>query len=324
MNYTRKHFDPSRGTDVKPADNNTFEWNEKDGRHTYVFAPRVTLAINIAMATGRPLLISGEPGSGKSTLAKAVAEVLASEYFSHVVTSKTQASDLLWTYDALRRLNDATNQGSTVRTARHYVEPGALWWAFDPKSAAYRGLKELPRELQATRRLPLEGEVPNRAVVLVDEIDKADPDVPNDLLEPFDLKRFSVRETGDAIASTRDTQLLVTTNGERELSPAFLRRCVVLTLDEPDSDWFMGVAKQWFPSGNIELHKRLAAEVMRLRDIAFKNNVRKPSTAEYLDTIRVCNSLGIDEKWKDWKKVIASVLVKRDGPGESVEKLLGD
>ena len=173
MDYIRKYFDPGQhrgeGERRRLDDNDTFEWKEgKDETQVHVFAPKVTLAVNIATAARRPLLISGEPGSGKSTLARAVAKVLGAEYFAHVVTSRTQASDLLWTHDALQRLNDATSRDENVRPARYYVEPGALWWAFDPATATNRGVEALPPENQASRRMPLDGKTSDRAVVLVD------------------------------------------------------------------------------------------------------------------------------------------------------------
>jgi MoxR-like ATPase len=168
-----------------------------------------------------PLLVSGEPGSGKSSIARNAALVLSRVYYERVITSRTQATDLLWTFDALRRLSDATAgaQHRELLATESYVEPGPVWWAFDPVTAAKRPGGRIfidPASVPA-------GTHCGDAVLLIDEIDKADPDVPNDLLEPFGAKSFTVRETGEQIAATRDVLLILTTNGERELPPAFLR-----------------------------------------------------------------------------------------------------
>jgi MoxR-like ATPase len=191
------------------------------------------------------------------------------------------------------------------------VQPGVVWWGFDPASARTRGKKALPK---GTADAADPGTKPPKggAVVLIDEIDKADPDVPNDLLEPFDLKGFTVKETRDDITAKRGVFLMLTTNGERELPPAFVRRCVLLVLDEPGPGWFEKVAARHFPKGDPQLHKRMAAEVMRLRGEAEKRKHRKPSTAEFLDALRVSDALRIEigAASKDWTDVVNSVLMK--------------
>jgi MoxR-like ATPase len=151
-----------------------------------------------------------------------------------------------------------------------------------------------------------------KAVVLLDEIDKADPDVPNDLLEPFDLKSFTVRETNDHITAKRDALLILTTNGERELPQAFLRRCVALTLDAPTEDWFVSIANQKFGVNDESLHREVAREVMRHRGAAKKARIRQPSTSEYLDALEVCRDLQIDTSSTIWTEVARSVLWKHE------------
>jgi MoxR-like ATPase len=315
MNYDKKHFNPEKAGGV-PLDDDpqtiAFEWGKGDRRDVYVFEPRVTLAVNVALATRRPLLITGEPGSGKTRLAAAVAEVLEWPYYPRTITSRTQAADLLWTFDALRRLNDATTRTeapTALPPNQVYIEPGNVWWGFDPVSAAQRGKKPLPGiELIEDPAPPRDG---NGAVVLVDEIDKADPDVPNDLLEPFDVRRFTVKETNDRIEATREVFLVLTTNGERELPPAFLRRCILLALADPDDAWFVKVAKRHFPNGDPTLHDRVAREVERLRK-ATKPGARKPSTAEFLDALRVCAELEVEPLGRTWLDVVDAVLLKRE------------
>jgi MoxR-like ATPase len=314
MDYDPRLFDLLKlgGTALTDSDNIAFEWSDGDGVDSYVFTPGVRLAVNVALATRRPLLVAGEPGSGKTTLARAVARASGRQSYAHTVTSRTQATDLLWSFDALRRLNDATTQGRNLLPAQHYVEPGAVWWGFDPHSAGERGLH--PIQPAHARAADPGGSGDAGAVVLVDEIDKADPDVPNDLLEPFDVKQFTVKETNDPIKARRDVFLVLTTNGERELPPAFLRRCVMLALEEPTPKWFEQVAARHFPDGDPELHRRLAAAVMGLRERAVLAQLRKPSTAEFLDAVRVCRALHIDERSSAWADIVDGVLLKTDRP----------
>ena len=276
----------------------------------YVFEARAILAVNVALATGRPLLIAGEPGSGKTRLAAAVAEILDWQYYPQTVTSRTQASDLLWTYDALRRLNDATTPGLTLKADQLYVAPGNVWWGFNPSTAAERGLKPLEHADDRVED-PAAVRGGSGAVVLVDEIDKADPDVPNDLLEPFDVRRFTVKETNDTIEAERRAFLVLTTNGERELPPAFLRRCIVLALADPDQAWFERVAVHQFPAGDRTLQQRVAREIQRLREET-KQGARKPLTAEFLDALRVCADLQLEPSGRPWLDVVDAVLLKRE------------
>jgi MoxR-like ATPase len=314
MNYTKTHFDPQRegGQPIEGSEDVVFSWKGTAGADVYVFSPIVVLSVNVARATGRPLLIAGEPGSGKTRLAAAVAAALKWQFYARTVTSRTQAADLLWTFDTLRRFSDATTPKKDLQPDQYYIEPGVVWWGFDPKSASRRGQQPLA---DATRHLknPAVGREDEGAVVLIDEIDKADPDVPNDLLEPFDVRRFTVKETNDAIAATRKTLLMLTTNGERDLPPAFVRRCVMLVLPEPDQAWFERVAAQHFPKGSKALHTSVAAEVQRLRGEA-KAGTRKPSTAEFIDALRVCGELSTEVGGAEWEDIVNAVLLKSDQP----------
>src|SRR5262245_10269650 len=135
MGYTQTFFNPlaAGGTAVEPGSESiSFRWTPpaSTAEDVYVFSPDVILAINVALAAGRPLLIAGEPGSGKTRLANAVAKVQQWEFYPKTVTSRTQAADLLWTFDALRRLNDATTPGTqpAALSPQRYVEPGVVWW----------------------------------------------------------------------------------------------------------------------------------------------------------------------------------------------------
>jgi MoxR-like ATPase len=343
MQFTPSFFDPRRGSQaIVDGDETVTAGSGTAPGDVYVYTPEIILAINVALATKRPLLISGEPGSGKTTLARNAATVLDWWFFKETVTSRTRASDLLWTFDTLRRLNDASTPGAPLLDRRQYVEPGTLWWAFDPVSAANRGSTvPLATEQQADNpgQAPSTGEssaaAPKRdvdaidpppdhvaapAVVLLDEVDKADPDVPNDLLEPFDIGEFTVKDTGNPIRRTRkDVLLVMTTNGERDLPPAFLRRCVTLALlQEPTDDWFVKIAARRYGRED-PLMRDVAREVLAWRKTARDAGVRRPGTAEFLDAYAACTELGVSPGTPAWQQIARSVLWKqeKDPPSQS-------
>jgi MoxR-like ATPase len=317
--------------------------DRRDGE-VYVTSQDVNLAVDVALATGRPLLVRGEPGSGKSTLAPFVAKDRVWRYYEHVVTSRTQATDLLWSFDSVRRLADAQtlSQGGRLNDFR-YVEPGVLWWAFAPVSAARRGAFGRARQLTGPRRQAVDpmydtnkGRSPDHAVVLIDEIDKADPDMPNSLLVPLGSSEFVVTETGTRVGKEPPTTapqdgksapqdsgpsrhlIVVTTNEERELPEAFLRRCVILTLPAPTVDWLVRVAGEhvsksggMFTESTESLARALAEELMKTREAAVRQAVRPPSTAEFLDALRACVGLEISLDSPQWALVRELTLAKR-------------
>jgi MoxR-like ATPase len=262
----------------------------------YEYTDDIILAVNVAIATGRPLLVCGKPGTGKSSLASSVARHLGWCYYEEVITSRTQAQDLLWRHDGLRRLNDA--QAHQIRPVGEYIEPGVLWWAFDANLAKQRGAEppgaRLTEERQA--RQPRERENAGRqgrAVVLLDEIDKADPDVPNDLLVPIGSLQFEVKEIGTLIKASAVPLIILTSNNERRLADAFMRRCVVLALPRPTRDWLVRIARAHFGSIEQELVVGLATKIDKMIDEAYEQGRRPPSIPEFLDAIRACRELGI-------------------------------
>ncbi|MFI7504801.1 AAA family ATPase [Streptomyces sp. NPDC049687] len=300
----------------------------------YLMPEEGRLAVEVALATGRPLLLRGSPGCGKSSLAAHIAEKLDWRYYEHVVTYRTQATDLLWTFDTVRRLADAqARNGDGALDDRKYVRPGPLWWAYARDSALRRGRPDLPgldkcpeplSETNARRKA-------DGAVVLIDEIDKADPDVPNGLLVPLGAAEFTVAETGDVVRLKRATAtgpvatrhlVVITTNDERELPQAFLRRCVVASLPVPDKDGLVEIAREHLkdreaPGNWTKLAEAVAEEVEKARAQAHKDRVRAPSTAEYLDALYACLSLGISVPGDGrWGRLRDLVLLKYQQPGE--------
>ncbi|EIV91489.1 MoxR-like ATPase [Frankia sp. QA3] len=274
----------------------------------YVFSPRVVLAVNVALATGRPLLVRGEPGSGKSSLAAAVADHAEWDLYQQTITSRTAAQDLLWSFDALRRLHDAQVRLDVTDLAR-YVRPGALWSALDPVGA---------REVAGSSAVAETGGR-ERAVILVDEIDKAEPDVPNDLLEPLGTFTFTVADLGERrVRNTRPQPplVIITTNGERDLPPAFLRRCAVLTMPFPDPGRLVEIAVRHFGPDHYDLYVDVAGRLAAVRSEAAASRAQAPGTAEYLDAVRACLELGIgaDGTSAAWREAQAATLAKWEQP----------
>ncbi|MDT7808428.1 MAG: hypothetical protein QOJ70_2241 [Acidobacteriota bacterium] len=278
----------------------------RDGSVYVYHRPDIALAVNIAIATNRPLLLGGPSGCGKSTLALNVARSLGWRYYEAVVSSHTEARDLLYRFDHIGRLNDAHSE-ETLRHIAAYVEPGVLWWAFDRESAAHRGGRDAlsPEQYAAD---PSEVGGGERAVVLIDEIDKADVDVPNNLLVQLGSLQFEVEHTGFPVKAKSAPLIFITTNGERELPLAFMRRCVTLTLPRPTKDILLKVARAVIPEPEHDeaLFDSLADHVLKEAAEQEKNAGIPPSTAEYLDTVRACLSLDIrpdDARFKDLSNI---------------------
>ncbi|RKG97357.1 AAA family ATPase [Corallococcus carmarthensis] len=312
LNFDPKLFNPLRPPSPKKGRSQTAA-PPATGAGVYVYSSDIILAVNTALATERPLLVMGPPGTGKSSLAKNVAQHLGWRFYQKVVTSRTQAQDLLWTFDALRRLRDAQTAALKQGKDAAYVQPGVLWWAFDPDSAKHRGGKPSPRGPFALDPSGSAGG-PN-AVVLLDEIDKADPDVPNDLLGPLGDGTFEVTDIGQVITrqAQRQVLLVITSNDERELSPAFVRRCILLTLKAHDRDRLVEIAcKHSDEQGkqDVDLYREIANRVVEDREAAEAAGERPPSTAEFLDTVKACRQLGLRPSSPTWDELSALALSK--------------
>lgn len=308
----RKVFDATAAS-IEPLAFGLPNPDKSEGK--YVFSPEVELAINVALVTGRVLLVRGEPGSGKSSLAEGFARLAGWRLYEYVVTSRTEAQDLLWRFDTVGRLADAHIENGLKRLDA-YVEPGILWWAVARGSARRRG-SEAAEDVVPSAADPAkvrhEGDEAG-VVVLIDEIDKADADVPNNLLEVLGARTFRVRETDKVIEAKAVPLVIVCSNEERSLPDAFLRRCVTLWLPEPTQEWLTRVATAHFSDpGDASLVAVAVGGLMKLREDAKARHAKPPSTAELLDLLRAAKSLGIrDQDHPLWRELTASILWKHD------------
>jgi MoxR-like ATPase len=309
MEYT-KIFDPEPVQAFQLREPDATAKGDVGDRSVYVYNDDIVLAVNVALATGRPLLIRGPSGGGKSSLALNVARVLKRRFYEKVISSRTQARDLLWKVDHLRRLQDAQ-----TRTLKHdfspYINPGVFWWAFDRQSAFEQRNKLIPQIEDQNKT----GEITDRseAVVLLDEIDKADPDVPNNLLVPLGSLSFTVDETGEVVRATQTPLVFITTNEERQLPVAFLRRCVELKLKKLGQDDLMKIGRAHFPTADKAILQKVAELILSQSSAG-----AAPSAAEYLDTVRACLKLEIDPNADIWQN-LSEITVWKHGrkPGRS-------
>ena len=326
-------FKPEPEQYKSDASGERVDFGERGHGKVYVWDKKTVFAVQVAQTTGRPLLLRGPAGSGKSSLAPFVANTLGHAFYPFTVNARTQARDMMWEFDALGRLNDAnvshSDEAAKKRVVeRHnYLNPGMLWWAFDPDSACKRGLHSAKQLAVGKAIDPSGGDETAGAVVLIDEIDKADPDVPNNLLEALGSRQFSVQETGTIVHDKRSPLVIITTNEERELPRAFLRRCVVLTLKDKTAAQLASIAQQHFDQDRGELYRWVADSMEQLRKEAKDLGQRPPSTAEYLDAIDACIKLDIQvpateqelqaaveqqqTHFDNWKYLIEMALVKR-------------
>ncbi len=278
------------------------------------------LAVRIARITGRPLLLRGEPGTGKSSLAAKVAKDENWRYYEHNVTARTEVTDLLWTFDAVRKLSKASTTESTTLDDHEFVEPGALWWAFNREQARRRGRDADTTNNAAEPAADLNtGRSVDGSVVLIDEIDKADPDVPNGLLVALGSGRFRVTETGTDVELKPDVAVLVviTTNNERDLPPAFERRCIVHELTPANTDQLVAIALahathegRRLTAPNQARIRRIAEKVTDLQGQARDKKLRVPGTAEFLDAVWACLDTDIDPDGPKWEFVNSMTLAK--------------
>jgi MoxR-like ATPase len=325
MDYDKKRFDVEKTqpaldkligkSDPKLAD-------RRDGL-IYVYTDEIELTVNVALATGRPVLLRGPSGSGKSSLARNVALRLGRRYYEEVISSKSQHTDLQWHFDLLRRFRDAQTSSfgadadHSLKADADYMEPRALWWAFDRDSAARRGMvpPQAP-ERMASDPSSLSGDA---AVVLIDEIDKADPDLPNNLLVTLGSLQFAVPELNNVKVETKPENaplVFITSNDERDLPTAFLRRCLVLELNAPDRKRLIEIAAKH--CGDSVARRKNYADVASALYDQTDGNAPSVSTAEFLDTVLACRELSVRPKKGDpvWDSIVRATVRKPTAPKE--------
>ena len=239
--------------------------------------------MNCALALSRPLLVRGEPGTGKTLLAEAVAEDLDLELIPWHVKSTTRAQDGLYVYDTVQRLYDSRFGDGDIRDIKRYIKLGPLGQSFAATT---------------------------QKVLLIDEVDKADLEFPNDLLHELDRMRFRVTETGEEVAAKIRPVVIITSNNEKELPDAFLRRCVFHFIDFPEADFMRRIVEVHHPG----LEKDLVDQVLKcFYEVRDGMRLRKrPSTSELIDWISVLKSAGIGEVTLDKNLPFLGTLLKKE------------
>ncbi|MEW8627232.1 MAG: MoxR family ATPase [Candidatus Thiodiazotropha sp.] len=307
MNYDPDFFD------LPPED--TFPGD--DDVEPYVFTEDIAIAIDVAHITGRPLLVEGKPGCGKSRLAEALAAVKGWHFLNKSITSRTTLEDLTNEFDHLQRLHDAHSAGGnsdSIKADWEYNRPGIFWWAFNRPSAQNRGRDDerARAAFKGVERVQKDGA--NHTLLLIDEIDKAEPDLPNDLLDTIERRRIELRDGSFIAADKSQTFTIITSNRERTLPAAFLRRCVSLYIEEPGPDDLKKIAKSHLGAGiDKTLLEQIVGKILDYREREETEGLRVPGTSEFLDTLKVCIERDIkpDESSRVWRQVENSILRKK-------------
>ena len=253
-----------------------------EGTAEYVATPDLTVAVNAAIALERPLLVKGEPGTGKTELARQIAASLGLPLLEWHVKSTTKAAQGLYEYDAVSRLRDSQLGEERVHDVRNYIRKGPLWRAFE-----------------ATGKL----------VLLIDEIDKADIEFPNDLLQELDRMEFFVYETGETVQARTRPIVIITSNNEKELPDAFLRRCFFHYIRFPDEATLTRIVEMHFPRLKPRLIRAALTQFFEIRETPGLR--KKPSTSEVLDWLRLL--VAEDLAPEDLRQEAAGALPKLHG-----------
>ncbi|MFN3236711.1 MAG: AAA family ATPase [Pseudomonadales bacterium] len=265
---------------------------------TYIATDELKMAVNAAVTLERPLLIKGEPGTGKTMLAEEIASSLGMELISWHIKSTTKAQQGLYEYDAVSRLRDSQLGDDRVHDINNYIERGKLWEAFTSEK---------------------------KCVLLIDEIDKADIEFPNDLLLEIDKMQFHVYETGETIVAKNRPVVVITSNNEKELPDAFLRRCFFHYIQFPDRDTMQEIVDVHFPEIKQDLVKEAMEIFFDVRKVPGLK--KKPSTSELIDWLKLLMADDIPEEIlrnRDTSKAIPPLygaLVKNEQDVQLLERL---
>ncbi len=228
------------------------------GTKNYVSTEDLTIAVNASIALERPLIVKGEPGTGKTELARQVADALNLPMIEWNIKSTTKAQQGLYEYDAVSRLRDSQLGDERVHDVSNYIKKGKLWQAFEAEE---------------------------RLVLLIDEIDKADIEFPNDLLQELDQMQFHVYETGETVKAKNRPIVIITSNNEKELPDAFLRRCFFHYIRFPDMETMQQIVDVHFPNIKQDLVAEALTQFFEIRETAGLK--KKPSTSEVLDWLKL-------------------------------------
>jgi len=249
---------------------------------TYIATEDLTVAVNAAVTLEQPLLVKGEPGTGKTELARQVAAAMDLPMIEWNIKSTTRAQQGLYEYDAVSRLRDSQLGDERVHDVANYIKKGKLWQAF---------------------------EAPGKVVLLIDEIDKADIEFPNDLLQELDRMEFHVYETGQTISAVHRPIVIITSNNEKELPDAFLRRCFFHYIRFPDADTMRKIVEVHHPGLKESLLTAALTQFYDIREMAGLK--KKPSTSEVLDWLKLL--LAEDLTAEDLRRDGANALPKLHG-----------